>query len=314
MSKIKSGRSSKITEDLDFGHNPTENNLRLLNKDGSLNIIRKGLPFFKPHEAYNSLIYMSWKKFWSVVFISYLLINILFALIYLFIGVEHIAGQTGITLTDQFFDCLFFSAQTLSTVGYGHLSPEGFATSVVAAIESMLGLLAFALATGLLYGRFSRPTSKIRYSKNILVAPYNGISAYIFRLANLRSNKLIDLTINVLLSINVKEDGEIIRKFTSLDLERNEVNMLSLSWTVIHPLSDDSPLKGLTLKDLIDGEAEIIVMLKAFDDGFSQIVHSRTLYKAQEIIFDATFEQIMSTDENGVVELDMGKISKYVKV
>lgn len=311
---IKFRDKALINEDLGFGKTPTQNNQRLLNKNGKSNIVRKGLPVFKPHEAYNSLIFMSWSRFWIVIGLSYLLINTIFASIYVSLGIEHIQGHTGVTARDHFFDAFFFSAQTISTVGYGHLSPQGFATSVVAAFESMLGLLAFALATGLLYGRFSRPTAKILYSNNILIAPYKNINGYMFRLANLRSNQLIELQINVLLSINIMEDGKLIRRFIPLELERDKINLLTLSWTVVHPVNDTSPLKNLSLNDLISGEAEFIVMLKSFDDAFSQTVHSRTSYKADEIVDHATFEKIISTDENGVATIDLSKLSDYVNV
>lgn len=308
---IKLRGKAKINEDLGFGKIPTQNNQRMLNKDGSSNIIRKGLPFFKPHEAYNSLINMSWRKFWSIILLSYLAINIFFASIYVALGIEHIQGETGITARDHFFDAFFFSAQTISTVGYGHLSPQGFATSIIAAIESMLGLLTFALATGLLYGRFSRPSAKITYSENILVSPYRDITAYMFRFANFRSNQLIELKISVLISINILEDGKVIRRFLPLELERDEINLLTLSWTIVHPITENSPLKELSLQNLIEGQAEFVVMLKAFDDSFSQTVHSRTSYKAEEVVFNAEFDKIISTDENGVAIIAMDKISSY---
>lgn len=309
---IKLKGKAKIDEDLGFGKNPTTNDQRLLNKDGSSNIRRKGLPFFKPHEAYNSLIYMSWNKFWLIVFLSYLIINLIFASIYFSIGMEHLNGSVSDTTFEQFADAFFFSAQTVATVGYGHLSPSGFMTNIVAALESFIGLLAFALATGLLYGRFSRPTAKIIYSEKIVVAPYQDGKAYMFRLANLRSNQLIELEISVMLSININENGKPIRRFVQLELERKAIQLLTLSWTVVHPITETSALYGLTKDDLIEGEAEFIVLLKAFDDAFSQTVHSRTSYKAKEIVFDAKFEPIIQPDEDGVFSIDISKVGSYL--
>ncbi|MBC7654989.1 MAG: ion transporter [Oligoflexus sp.] len=309
MIKIK--HKSKIDEDIGFSKNPTQNNQRLLNKDGSSNIKRKGLSFFKPHEAYNSLIFMSWSRFGVTILLSYIIINIFFASVYFGLGVEHLDGSKSSTALGGFFDAFFFSAQTIATVGYGHLSPSGFITNIVAAFESFLGLLTFALATGLLYGRFSRPTAKIIYSENMVVAPYQDGKGYMFRLVNLRSNQLIELEIEVLLSINVIENEKSTRRFVPLKLERTNINMLTLSWTVVHPLEEDSALFNLTSQDLIDADAEFIVMLKAFDDAFSQTVHSRTSYKATEVVFDAKFSQIINPDENGVLEIDISKVSDY---
>ncbi|MEO5912297.1 MAG: ion channel [Pelobium sp.] len=302
---------ARIDEDLGFGKNPSTNNQRLLNKDGSSNIRRKGLPFLKPHEAYNSLIHMSWGKFWGVVCLAYLFINILFATIYYSLGIEHLNGSKSTTGFYQFFDAFFFSAQTVATVGYGHLSPAGFLTNIVAAFESLIGLLSFALATGLLYGRFSRPSAKIIYSEKVLVAPYKEGTAYMFRLANLRSNQLVELEISVLLSFNELENDKLIRRFVPLELERNKISLLTLSWTVVHPLDEKSPLFGLSKQDLVEGDAEFVVMLKAFDDAFSQTVHSRTSYKANEVLFNAQFDNIIKPDEDGVFAIDISKVGDY---
>ncbi|MBU0696882.1 MAG: ion transporter, partial [Bacteroidetes bacterium] len=302
---IKLKGKANVDEDMGFGKNPTTNNQRLLNKDGSSNVRRKGLPFFKPHEAYNSLIYMSWNRFWVTVSISYILINLLFATIYFLLGMEHLNGSVSLTPLTKFADAFFFSAQTIATVGYGHLSPSGFITNIVAALESFIGLLTFALATGLLYGRFSRPTAKMVYSEKIIVAPYQDGKAYMFRLANLRSNQLIDLEINVMLSINISENGKPTRRFVQLELERKAIQLLTLGWTIVHPITEDSPLYGLNKRDLLDSEAEFVIFLKAFDDAFSQNVHSRTSYQASEIVFDAKFDQIIKTDEDGVFSIDI---------
>ena len=144
-------------DDLGFGKQPVMKSQPVINKDGSINVKRTGLPFFNSLNSYQTMITMSWTKFWLVVLSGYMLANILFACIYVSLGPDSLDGKSGTTLFDHFMDAFFFSAQTISTVGYGHISPRGMATNSVAALESMMGLLAFALATGLLYGRFSRP-------------------------------------------------------------------------------------------------------------------------------------------------------------
>lgn len=297
--------------DLGFGNSPTVNNQRLLNKDGTSNIRRVGLPFFRTADNYNALITMSWGKFLLLILAAYLVINTLFASLYVWIGVEHLDGADGKGAVNQFLDAFFFSAQTISTVGYGHISPQGLMASFLAAFESMLGLLAFALATGLLYGRFSRPTAKIVYSKNMVIAPYQDGKALMFRLANLRSSQLIEIEVQVLYSSNENEKGKILRKFIPLDLERGKISLLTLSWTVVHPITETSPLFGLTQNDINDGDAEFMIMLKAFDDTFSQTVHSRTSYTNEELIWDAKFEPVISSDIDGVSTLDFTKIGAY---
>src|ERR1700744_2280349 len=186
-------------DDLGFGSQPVIKSQALIKHDGSINVRRRGLPFFNTANNYHTLITMSWTRFWLLVLAGYSVINIVFAFIYMWIGIQNLNGAEGVTTYQHFWDAFFFSAQTISTVGYGHISPRGMATNSVAALESMMGLLAFALATGLLYGRFSRPSAKIVYSKNLLIAPYlETCQGLMFRLANLRRNILIDLQIEII--------------------------------------------------------------------------------------------------------------------
>jgi inward rectifier potassium channel len=301
-------------DDLGFGPQPVMKSQPLLNHDGSINIKRKGLPFFHTANNYHTLITMSWTKFWLLVLSGYLVLNILFAFIYLAIGVEQLNGYEGKTPYQHFWDAFFFSAQTISTVGYGRLSPKGIAANSVAALESMMGLLAFALATGLLYGRFSRPSAKILYSKYLLIAPYleNSIGL-MFRLANLRRNILIDLEIEIIFSYNEEDNGKVVRRFFPLELERRHVSILTLNWTVVHPMDENSPLKDITPEDLKKTEASFSVLLKAFDDTFSQTINSRTAYTHQDIIWGAKFKPAFDRDEDGRIVLDLSKISEFAQ-
>lgn len=298
--------------DLGFGTQAVVKNQRMFNQDGSINVRRKGLSFFNTANNYHRLITMGWGKFWILILSGYLLVNLLFSFVYLSIGIETLIGSQGHTPYEHFFDAFFFSAQTITTVGYGHIYPKGIPTSSVSAIESMIGLLAFALATGLLYGRFSRPSAKIAYSKHLLVSPYleNG-KALMFRLANQRRSTLIDLEVEVNFSYNEEVNGKIVRKFIPLELERKRVSLLTLNWTVVHPLNDDSPLKDITHDDLLKTEANIAVLLKAFDDTFSQTVHSRTSYQYDEVIWNAKFKPTFERDEDGRMVLDLSKISDH---
>ncbi|MEB0262314.1 MULTISPECIES: ion channel [unclassified Mucilaginibacter] len=301
--------------DLGFGPQPVIKNQPLINKDGSVNVIRRGLSRFNTADNYHTLIKMSWGKFWVVVLSGYLVANLIFALIYVLIGMDSLNGASGNSTSSHFLDAFFFSAQTISTVGYGHISPRGVVANSVAAFESMIGLLAFALATGLLYGRFSKPSAKIVYSENLLVSPYkeNG-RGLMFRLANIRKNVLIDLDVEVIFSYNEFVDGKPVRRFFPLELERKYVSLLTLNWTVVHPLDANSPLIDILHEDLETYQATFAVLLKTFDDTFSQTVHSRTSYTAQDMVWNAKFVPMFNRDEDGRIELDMSKISEFDKV
>ncbi|HEY8782311.1 MAG TPA: ion channel [Mucilaginibacter sp.] len=299
-------------DDLGFGPQPVIKNQPLINKDGTPNVRRTGLPFFNTADNYHTLITMSWTKFWLLVLSCYVVINVVFALIYTSLGPGSLVGTSGDTPFHHFMDAFFFSAQTISTVGYGHIFPHGMMSSSVAALESMLGLLAFALATGLLYGRFSRPSAQIVYSKNMLIAPYLETGkGLMFRLANLRRNILIDLQIEIIFSFNETIDGKTMRRFYPLEVERRKVSILTMNWTIVHPLDDNSPLKDMTREDLIATEAGFAILLRAFDDTFSQTVHSRTAYQAHEIVWGAKFKPVFDRDEDGRIVLDLNRISDH---
>ncbi|MDB5023458.1 MAG: ion transporter [Mucilaginibacter sp.] len=302
-------------DDLGFGSQPVIKSQPLIKQDGSINVKLRGLPFFRTSDNYHKLITMSWTKFWLLVLCGYLVLNTFFAFIYLEIGVENLNGAEGTNTYQHFWDAFFFSAQTISTVGYGHISPKGMATNSVAALESMMGLLAFALATGLLYGRFSRPSAKIIYSKNLLIAPYlENCQGLMFRLANLRRNMLIDLEIEIIFSYNEEVNGKLLRRFFQLELERRRVSLLTLNWTVVHPLDEKSPLKDMTPEDLQKTQASFAVLLKAFDDTFSQTVHSRTSYQFEDIVWGAKFRPAFDRDDEGRIVLDLSRVSDFDKV
>src|SRR4030095_16112875 len=161
---------------------------RIINKDGSFNVHRRGIPWRDVH-PYLHLINMSWSGFFAVVFLAYLVVNTLFALAYYSVG--SIQGSDAATALGRFSNDFFFSAQTLTTVGYGAMSPRGLTANSLSAFESMVGLMGFALATGLLFGRVSRPSSRIKYSENMIVAPYQDGWSLQFRIVNKRVNSLI---------------------------------------------------------------------------------------------------------------------------
>ena len=233
-----------------------------------------------------------------------LLVNVVFALGYFFIGTEQLSGLTSDKPLDVFLQCYYFSFQTYTTVGYGAISPMGHAASALAAFEVIFGWLSFAIITGILYGRFSRPSARIKYSKNAIIAPYGDDTSLQFRVANMRNSNLMEMSVTVLLmKVEKGSKGVLKRTFNQLELERDQILFFPLNWTVVHPITKTSPLFGLTREDAIAMDAEILIMLKGFDDTFSQVVHSAYSYKAAEIEWGVKFKTAFNTQENGDIHL-----------
>jgi inward rectifier potassium channel len=259
---------------------------------------------------------MGWSQFLSWLIVFYLTANTLFAGIYMLAGPETLNGASDKALYNPFWKCFFFSSQTLTTVGYGHIWPDSFLTSSIAAFESMMGLLAFALATGLLYARFSRPVAHIRFSKQAVFAPYLDVNGWMFRIINTRANQLINLEISVSLSrLEAKPDGSLSRKYYGLSLERSKVSFFPTNWTIVHPITDKSPLYGCTPEDLEQSDTEFLISLQALDDTFVQNVHTRFSYRYNEIRWGHRFRPMFDGNQHALaVELDLNKLDETEEV
>ncbi len=304
------------TRDLGFGSVVArESRQRFLNKDGSFNVRRTGRNFLNSLNLYHTLISMSWKVFLGLVLLLYFSSNIFFGLLYSGFGPEAIVDTSSTPMANIFVRSFFFSVQTFATIGYGTIHPVGIIPNLLVTIESYYSLLANALITGLVFARFARPTAKIIYSKYAVVAPYRGIQGLMFRIVNGRNNQLFEMTANVLYSRFVEENGARVRRFDNLELERSEVNFLPLSWTIVHPINDDSPLCGITQQELADSEAEFLVLLKATDETFASVVHTRSSYKADEIKVGYKFARIYNEiEEDEPISIDVRKLSMIESV
>jgi inward rectifier potassium channel len=303
----------KKTDELElgFGYRGYRKSVRFINRDGSVNISRTGLGL-NNIDIYHWLISASRVKLFAVILLSYLAINIVFAIIYYFIGAESFGGVDKSSEFQKFMSLFFFSAQTITTLGYGHIYPTGVAASTAAAIESLLGLLSFAIATGILFGRFSRPKAHILYSHNALFAPYEGITGFMFRITNKKQYELIECEASLTMTMNDPLTGK--RKFYNLELEISRINFLSLTWTIVHPIDQNSPLFGLSPAQLNDRDVEILVLIKGINDTFSQAVHSRYSYKANDIVENAKFRPMQQEpDRKGRLRIVVNDVHLYDK-
>lgn len=301
----------KEVTDLGLGSKIFDKKNRVINRDGSFNLKRRGLPFFESFSIYHWLISMSWFKFCSLILAAYLVVNVFFATLYFIGGDANFEGIQTNNNFDRFLNEFFFSTQTFTTVGYGRINPVGVYSNIISSIESLSGLLSLALATGLLYGRFVRPVAKIIYSENALIAPYKDITGFQFRIANKRSDhQMVDTEVDVLLS-RVENDA---LKFYNLKLEYKKITMFTATWTVNHPIDEESPLYGLTEDDLKEMDSEFFVLLKGFDDTFAQQVHSRSSYKYNEIVWGAKFVSVYGKSDDGETTIELDRISELTMI
>jgi inward rectifier potassium channel len=282
---------------------------RALNKDGSFNVRRRGADWRAFH-PWLAVIRMSWPAFTALVIGFYLSVNTVFALSYFSIDASQISGSAAPTELRRFMNDFFFSAHTLTTVGYGNLAPVSIRANVLAILEALTGLLGFAVVTGMLVARTSKPSASIGYSKNVLIAPYQEGKAAMFRIANQRSNSLMEMEAQVLLMTVGGPPGKPQRKFELLPLERDKILIFALTWTVVHPIDEASPFYGKTAEDLARMQAEMIVLIKGFDETFSQTVHSRQSYTYDEFVWDATFDTAFTVAQ-GDLMLELDRLGDY---
>src|SRR5437763_4207045 len=237
--------------DLGFGSVVSrESRQRLLNRDGSFNVVREGLGWLATLAPYHLLLSISWIGFIGVVTLLYVVLNLVFAVMFLACGPGALAGPGSQMLGGRFSQAFFFSIQTFATIGYGQVGPNGLAANVIVTIEALVGLMYQALATGLLFARFARPTASIIFSRNAIIAPYADGRSLQFRVANRRRNQIIQLEAQVLFSHMQPDDaGRTVRRYHVLPLERNKVTFFPLSWTVVHPIDEASPLASRNVED-----------------------------------------------------------------
>ena len=298
--------------DLGFGAVVSrESRRRLLNRDGSFNVVRRGLRPLESLALYHALLTTSWTQFLGFVALLYVAINIVFAVAYSALGASAlIEAPPAAAHGGTFARAFVFSVQTFATIGYGHIVPNGIGSNLLVTVEALVGMMYQALAIGLLFARFARPTASILFSQRAVIAPYASGRALEFRIVNQRSNQIIQLEAQVLFSHLTRDGaGQEIRRYHVLPLERNQVTFFPLSWTIVHPIDENSPLGTRTSDDLQREQAEILVLLSGVDETFEQTVHARTSYRADEIVWDARFRSMfLPTAGNGMVAVDIRRL------
>jgi inward rectifier potassium channel len=312
----RNARNTAATTNTGFGTNASAYGGRLLNKDGSPNIKKSGVGFFERYSWFHSMLTMRPWKFFFIVFTFYISVNLLFTIIYYLIGTQNLSGLNVSTELDKFMEAFFFSTQTFTTVGYGRISPLGFTMNAVSSFQALIGLLSFAVATGLMYGRFSLPKAYIRFSEKALITPYEGITGLMIRLAPFKNTSaLTDAEAKVTLALIMEENGKSSNQFFNLSLETVKINALALSWTLVHPINEESPIYNFTEEDFKMAKGEVMIYIKAFDDTFSNNVIARTSYTFYEIEYGYKFTPMYNRDNTGqTTVLHLEKLNECTKV
>ena len=288
-----------------------ESSERMLNRDGTFNVVRRGMPIWDFVHPYHRLLRISWLAFFSLVIGCYTGVNILFGVAYFLCGPSALDGADLTTGWTHFLSAFFFSVQTLGTIGYGKITPVGLASNILVAVEALVGLMGFALITGLLFARFSRPMARISFSESAVIAPYRDGTALMFRIANGRSNELTNVRATVTLVRFENQGGQRLRRFHQLELERDKVTFLPAQWVVVHPIGPGSPLAEATQTSLADSDAELLILLSAVDETFSQTVQTRSSYEHQEVVWGARFRDIYSSNSDGRVMIDVRRLGEW---
>jgi inward rectifier potassium channel len=303
----------RLNQDLGLGGKMSDRSrARLLNHDGTFNVRRNNFSPFHPYNAYNTLLSLPIPRLLAMMVAGYFATNLLFASLYWLAGPDALAGTARAPL-GRFEDCLFFSVQTLATIGYGKLVPASRVANILVALEALVGLLGFAILSGLLFARFTRPTAKIRFSRNALIAPYRNGWALMFRLVNLRSHDLTDVHAVVSFARWIEEDGTRRRRFDQLALERDAILFMPLHWVIVHPITEASPLRGFTQAGLAGADPEVVCLISAADETFAQTVHAKTSYDKSDLAWGAQFVDMYLPDTDRVA-IDLNRLHEIEPV
>ena len=287
---------------------------RFLNKDGSYNLHKEGRSLVEKFSVYHLLLNLPVWQFACVLVSTFILVNLLYTGIYLLIGTDQLAGIANRTAWGTFKEVYFFSTETFTTVGYGRVNPIGDGANFLASIEAMSGFLSFAVATGLIYGRFARPKAHLVFSDHAVVAPYKEGTALMFRFVSYKNHHtLTDVHVQTNIAMLVQENGHSTYRYFELKLERNKIETLAMNWTVVHPIDEESPLSGFSAEDIQAADVEIYVLIRGFSDIYSSVVQQRTSYTYPEIFFNKKFVPMYRESPNGTV-LELQNLDKSVVV
>lgn len=299
----------KVERDEGFGASKNLNTVRFFDKEGNYNIHRKG-SLNGIRDVYKYLISINWLLFIIISVLSFLTINLIFSFLYLAVGLNGIQGINN--STSDFWNAFFFSVETFTTIGYGALHPASFAVHIIVVIEAFISIISVAFITGLLYGRFSKPSSKILFSDMILFTDHKNNKAIMFKLVNARKSVLLNAKVKVMLMIEHQKSDDSMKANHALKLELEAITFFPLTWTVVHSIDESSPLWEVSFDQIIKQNAEVIVLVEAFDETHSQSIFKVKSYAGNQWVNNRKFARSFNSDETGKIVLDINSINELI--
>jgi len=259
-------------------------------------------------DAYHSLLTARWAQFFVLVLFAYLGANLLFASGYLAIGDGIEEARPG-----NFSDAFFFSVQTMATIGYGKMAPRGLAANLLVTLEALIGLLGLALVTGLVFAKFSRPTARVLFSRNMVITRFDGVPSLLLRIANERGNQIAEAQAHlVLMRTERTAEGEVVRRVHDLHLRRSQSAFFAFTWLLVHPITPDSPLHGETPESLREKDVDLVASMTGLDETLSQSVHARHAWTPDQILWNHHFADVVATLPDGRRAIDYRKFHDVV--
>ena len=264
-------------------------------------VVTHGLKVYFGQNFYHKALTVSWPIFFGIAALLFVMLNAVFALIYL-VGDHAIANQS----PAGFLGAFFFSVETLATVGYGDMHPNTVYAHSVATIEIFVGMSGIALTTGMIFNRFSRPHARIIFAKYIVVRPINGRVTLMVRAANARQNMIVEATARMrVMRSETSPEGFFIRRVYDLAMVRERHPIFLLGWTMMHVIDEESPLFGETFESLKACEAELMLMVQGVDETTMQTMQARHTWAPEMIRWNHEFVDLLYM-EDGVTHLDYG--------
>ena len=251
-------------------------------------------------DLYHRLLAAEWRWLMASILAIYLGLNVIFASLYLLGGDSIENARPG-----SFVDAFFFSVQTMATIGYGKMVPRTHWANVVVSLEALLGLLGTAMATGLMFAKFARPSARVLFSNVAVIVSRDGVPSFVLRLANARGNQIVEASIRIsMLRNETTVEGESVRRFHDLELQRSSNPLFAMSWTVVHPITRTSPLHDLDRGCLAAWDPLFVVSLVGMDETSGQTVHARYAYRSPDLRWNERFVDIMSMLPDGRRSID----------